>query len=101
MHWIDSELKARGKPRRALMDAVPNLTEKKISEIFSGRRRLTADEADDIRRWFGYRMPQDPPTEIHHQIDDLLARVHESQRPAVILYLEALAGSDQEHREAS
>ena len=93
MEWIDEQLEKRGLPRRALSDAVPGLTEAKISLIMSHRRKLSADEADAIRRFFGYRLPDDPPESELDRIQDQLARLDERQRLAVVLYLEALTGN--------
>lgn len=49
----------RQMPRRALSQAVPHLTEQKISNVFAGRRKLSAEELDTIRRFFGYRLPEE------------------------------------------
>lgn len=101
MEWIDQQLKERSLPRKALIEAVPNLTEKKISEIFAGKRQLKADEADNIRRYFGYRLPHDPVSSEDQRTADLLARLDGDQRRTVVLYLEALLGSGQSPRQAS
>lgn len=101
LEWIDQQLKERGLPRKALIEAVPTLTEKKISEIFSGDRRLQAHEADDIRRYFGYRLPHDPVSLEDQRTEDLLARLDAGQKQTVVLYLEALLGASQAHPQAS
>lgn len=94
LDWVDQQLKARGLPRRALAEVIPGMTEVKLSLIWSGKRRLTSDEADAIRRFFGYRLPDDPPTTWEHELHDVMSRLREDQRRAVILYLEALTGGD-------
>jgi len=101
LEWIDSELSARGWPRRSLVDVVPGFTEKKISEVFSGRRKLSADEADAIRRLFGYRLPHDPVPRDQVDMEKLLSRVGDDQKRAVVLYLEALLESGQGSQKAS
>ena len=101
MEWIDQQLKDRGLPRKALVEAVPSLTEKKISEIFSGAGQIKAHEADGIRRYFGYSLPDDPVSPEDQRTDALLARLDDAQRRTVVLYLEALLGDYSEPRQAS
>lgn len=100
MDWIDEQLRARGINRRELADAI-GFTEVQMSKTMNGHRRLTADEADAIRRFFGYRLPDDPPSSDLDLIQDYLARLGAPQRRAVVLYLEALSGADQKHPQAS
>lgn len=94
MQWIDEELRARDMPRRRLAEAIPGMTETKLSLVMSGRRKLSADEADAIRRFFGYRLPDDPKDPLTAEIDKHLAKLRDHQRRAVVLYLAALAGDD-------
>lgn len=101
MKWIDEELAKRGLPRRTLEGVVPGFTEQKLSLVMSGRRKLTAEEADAIRRFFGYRLPDDPPTSLAESIHDQLTQLGDAQLRAVVLYLEALTGTDAEHQRAS
>lgn len=100
MKWIDEQLEARGINRRELADAI-GFTEAQMSKVMNGHRRLTANEADKIRRFFGYRLPDDPPESDLDVIEDHLARLGAGQIRAVVLYLEALQGSDQERPQAS
>lgn len=101
MQWIDDKLKQRGMARARLAEAIPNLTETKISLIMSGERKLSSVEADQIRRFFGYRLPDDPPNSLTDRIEDQLARLGDAQKQTVILYLEALSGNDSGHQQAS
>ena len=100
MQWIDEELKRRGLARARLAEAIPGLTETKISLIMSGNRKLTADEADAIRHFFGYRLPDDPGGDQQQILYDQISRLGDHQIRAVALYLEALTGDDQSRREA-
>lgn len=100
MEWIDRQLEERGLPRRALAEAIPTFTETKLSLVMSGKRKLSADEADAIRRFFGYRLPDDPPVTAFDRIEDQLAKLDEGQRHAVVLYLEALTGAGAEPQKA-
>lgn len=101
MQWIDDQLKQRGMARARLAESIPGLTETKISLIMSGERKISAFEADEIRRFFGYRLPDDPPTKVEHRIADQLAMLGEEQKHAVVLYLEALLGKASEPPKAS
>lgn len=101
MEWIDEQLNERGWPRKRLADSIPTLNESKLSLVMSGQRKLSATEADQIRRFFGYRLPDDPPRNALDQVVDRIALLDAKQIPAVILYLEALAGTDPGHRQAS
>jgi DNA-binding transcriptional regulator YdaS (Cro superfamily) len=94
VQWIDEELAARDMPRRRLAEAIPGLTETKLSLVMSGRRKLSADEADAIRRFFGYVLPDDPADPLTTEIHKRLAKLGAGQRHAVALYLAALAGDD-------
>ena len=100
MEWIDEQLQRRGLNRRELADAV-GLTEAQMSKVMNQHRKLSADEADAIRRFFGYRLPDDPPGSDLDLIQDHLARLGAPQRRSVVLYLEALAGVVQERAQAS
>lgn len=101
MQWIDEQLKARGMTRRELASVIPGMTETKMSLVMGKRRKLSADEADAIRRYFGYRLPHDPVDPSTAQIYDLLARLGEGQKRAVALYLEALAENAPSRSEVS
>ena len=93
MRWIDKQLEERGLPRRALADVIPGWTETKISLVMSGRRKLSADEADTIRRFFGYRLPEDPPRSDAERITSAIETLSDGQLRALSLYLDALNGS--------
>lgn len=101
LDWIDEQLETRGLTRRALVEAIPGMTESKMSLVMKGDRRLTAVEADNIRRFFGYRLPDDPPQDEADVIYDHLARLGDQQKRAVVLYLEALVGASPERNQAS
>lgn len=90
--WIDQELDARGLPRKVLADVIPGWTETKVSLVMSGKRKLSADEADAIRHFFGYTLPDDPPTTAKAAAYHKLARLSEKQAAAVLMYLDALTG---------
>ena len=92
VQWIDEQLKQKGKTRRELAFAI-GFSEPQMSKVMNGSRKLSADEADAIRRYFGYRLPDDPPSDELDLIMDYLSLLGEPQKRAVVLYLEALAGA--------
>lgn len=95
MEWIDAELAARGLPRRYLAENIPGLTETKVSLTFSGSRRLTLDEADAIRRLFGYALPHDHTPSALSQVHATLSQLDAPQLQTVAMYLSALTGDAQ------
>lgn len=105
MQWIDEQLEKKGLPRRALSDAIPGMTPVKVSLVMSGKRKLSADEADAIRRFFGYRLPDDPPRskadKLADELADKLSQLGDHQINAVVLYLEALTGNASSRQQAS
>ena len=58
MDWIRQQLRIRDVSQRDLAHAI-GLTDAKMSNIMNGRRRISADEADSIRRFFGFRPPEE------------------------------------------
>lgn len=98
--WITEQLEERGLTQRELGEAI-GLSEVQVSKVLRGGRKLSADEADAIRRFFGYRLPDDPILSDADRIHDYLSRLGVAQRRAVVLYLEALSGEPQEQHRAS
>lgn len=93
VQWIKDQMKARGLKQYELGELV-GLDAVKMNNILTGRRNITADEMDRIRKVFGYLVPGDREPEVA-RIHDLLARLDERQRRSLVLYLEALAGDAQ------
>jgi transcriptional regulator with XRE-family HTH domain len=88
--WVLT-LERRGASQTDLARAI-GLTESQMSKAMNGGRRLTASEADSIRRFFGYRLPDDPLDPVDALINDHLTRLRTDQKRALALYLEALRG---------
>lgn len=92
LDWIAEQLGARGVTQKELGDAI-GLSEVQVSKVMHGHRRLTATEADAIRRFFGYPMPDDLlPGRPERIVLDGLSVLDEAQKRALALYLKALAG---------
>ena len=99
VNWIDKQIERRGINRRELAEHI-GLTESQMSKVMNGTRRLTADEADAIRRFFGYRLPDDPADDDLSRIHEALTMLGDRQRRAVVLYLEALVDSEPGRKKA-
>lgn len=92
LDWISEQMKARGVTQKEVGEAI-GLSEGKMSKVMNGHRKLSAAEADGIRRFFGYPLPDDlPPGAPERKVLDGLSVLDEHQKLALALYLEALAG---------
>lgn len=62
INWIKAKLSETGSSQKDLADWL-GISEQKVSHIFTGRRKVQAHELDQIRRFFGYTLPEDarPP----------------------------------------
>lgn len=58
LDWIRQQMEIKGVSQRDLGAAI-GLSDAKISNVLRGARQLKASEADGIRRFFGYRLPED------------------------------------------
>lgn len=97
MDWINIELERRKMPRRQLAASIPGMTETKMSLVMNGKRKLTSDEADNIRRFFGYRLPDDPANSLQDKLSNRISNLDDRQILAAMLYLEALTGDKSGH----
>lgn len=62
MDWLRNQMEMRGLTQREVA-AIAGMTEQMLTNVVKGRRELHLDEADRIRRHFGYVLPEDlPPT---------------------------------------
>lgn len=59
MEWIRQQLDAKGVSQGELGAAI-GLTSVQVNKILTGYRRLESTEADKIRKFFGYRLPEEP-----------------------------------------
>ena len=58
MNWIRDQLESRHISQATLAEAV-GLTAVQMNKVLSGYRVLQSTEADAIRRYFGYDLPED------------------------------------------
>jgi transcriptional regulator with XRE-family HTH domain len=93
LEWITSQLELHRMTQRELSERI-GITEVQLSKTLKGDRRLTADEADGIRRVFGFCLPDDPDQTEISRAAAILSKLTPKQRAAVISYLETLAEID-------
>lgn len=60
--WLRRELEARDISQATLAENI-GLTSVQVNKVLTGYRALQSSEADKIRRYFGYRIPEEPPVE--------------------------------------
>lgn len=99
LQWITDQLEKREIPRARLIETVPGMTHTKLSLILHGRRKLTSNEAHHIRRFFGYRLPDDPPRSELDKLYDNLSELEDHQIRAMALFLEAFVATGSETKE--
>lgn len=92
MQWVREQMERRQVSQADLAAAI-GLTEPQMSKVMGGTRMLKASEADAIRRYFGYMMPDDRSDAVYASILDQLTVLQADQKQALALYLEALTGS--------
>jgi transcriptional regulator with XRE-family HTH domain len=61
--WIRQQLAIAGKTQAQLAEAF-GMSSVQVNKILTGYRRLKAEEADSIRRFFGYELPEERPSAI-------------------------------------
>ena len=63
MEWLKTQMEIRGLTQRDVA-AIAGMTDQMFTTIVKGRRSLQLEEADRIRRHFGYLLPEDMPRTI-------------------------------------
>jgi len=62
MEWLRNHMELRGLTQHEVA-VIAGMTDQMFTNVVKGRRSFQLDEADRIRRHFGYRLPEDmPPT---------------------------------------
>ena len=100
IEWIRAQLDLAGKSQKELGDHL-GLTESQMSKIMSSGRKITASEADDVRRFFGYHVPGDPVKTDAARIQEAAPRLDARQARSLARYLEDLLDETEEHPRAS
>ena len=88
MGWLREQLRSRG-ISQVEADRAVGLNESQMSKVMNGSRRLTADEADGLRRFLGYRLPDDAADTPEARIIQHLAKLGADQKRALETYLQS------------
>lgn len=88
MEWLKSEMQARGLKARQIGEAI-GLNDGQMSLVLSGKRKLSSQEADNIRRFLGYTLPDDEASELDRRLLRSLSRMSEDRKRALEVILEA------------
>ncbi|WP_349380798.1 helix-turn-helix transcriptional regulator [Paracoccus sp. (in: a-proteobacteria)] len=89
MEWLKEQLEQRGLTQAAAGDAI-GLSESKMSKVMNGSRKLSADEADGLRRFLGYYLPDDPRDAPEVRIMNHLSKLQSDQKRAVEAFLSTM-----------
>lgn len=87
MQWVRRQMDRRGVSQAELAAAI-GLSESQMSKVMGGTRKLSSDEADEIRRFFGFRLPDDEGPEA--MIFEHLSALRDEQKVALAQYLQTL-----------
>jgi transcriptional regulator with XRE-family HTH domain len=63
LSWLREQIAARGLTQREVA-SIAGMTEQMLTNVMKGRRLLSLQEADAIRRAFGFTLPEDLPQTI-------------------------------------
>lgn len=69
MEWIRQQLEHRNIPQAELASAI-GISASQLNKTLSGQRVLKSSEADDIRRYFGYKIPEEDTAPIRVENGD-------------------------------
>lgn len=94
--WIKSQLAEHGMTQAELASRA-GMTEAMLSKSLKGHRLMKADEIDNIRRAFGFLLPEDlPSNDPRVRVLRNLSSLPAETQQTLVLFLESLAksGSD-------
>lgn len=94
--WLDKTLKERGITQREIAELL-GYREGTVSKIINGKQVMKAWEADRIRRFLGYRLPEDyKPDGPERRVLNVLAELGPDAQNALVSAIELLAGQKAE-----
>ena len=91
--WLRRQMEQRGLSQAELARAV-GIPGPALSKVMNGSRRLSAREADAIRRHLGYRLPDDEPDLLDAHIGEMLAQATSQQKLIASMFLEILTAAN-------
>lgn len=95
IEWLKNEMKNRGIPAKDIAQAI-GLDDAQMSRALNGGRKLSATEADNIRRYLGYLLPEDAETEEDARLLRILMQMSPERKKAleILIAHELEANSD-------
>lgn len=93
VEWLKSEMVKKNLTQRDVGEAV-GLTDAQMSKVLSGYRKLSSDEADRIRRYLGYALPDDEATELDIRLLHALSQMNDAEKAALEVFLQNFVGQN-------
>lgn len=90
VEWLKTEMAKRKLSQRDVAEAV-GLTDAQMSKVLSGSRKLSSEEADSIRRFFGYALPDDEASDLDIRLLRALSQMTEAEKAALEVFLKNFA----------
>lgn len=90
VEWLKSEIDRRNLSQRDVGEAV-GLSDAQMSKVMAGSRKLSAAEADAIRRFLGYTLPDDEATELDNRLLRALSRMTDGEKAALEVFLSSFS----------
>lgn len=91
VEWLKSEMSKRNLTQRDVGEAV-GLSDAQMSKVLNGLRKLSSEEADRIRRFLGYALPDDEATELDIRLLHALSQMTDAEKAALEVFLQSFAG---------
>lgn len=87
--WLKAKMKEKGVKQSDIAELL-GITQGTVSKILRGDQIMKASEADNIRRYLGYRLPEDlPDNSPERQIMDVLSNLDEIGKTHLVEFLKA------------
>ena len=90
MEWLKNEMERRGLTQREVGEAV-GLTDGQMSKVMSGLRQLKSTEADAIRRFLGYTLPDDEASELEIRLLRAMSKMSDDEKAALEMFLKTFS----------
>lgn len=90
MEWLKSEMDRRGLTQREVGEAI-GMSDAQMSKVMSGFRQLKSHEADAIRRFLGYTLPDDEASELEIRLLRAMSKMTDEEKAALEVFLKTFA----------
>jgi len=86
MEWLKNEMARRGLTQREVGEAI-GMSDAQMSKVMSGFRQLKSTEADAIRRYLGYTLPDDEASELEIRLLRAMSKMTDTEKAALEVFL--------------